>query len=108
MRAEMAVDIARNLYDDHPAAAALMLEAIHGATRERRERSALALRCLDPDEALSFLELPGGPAWTAAQSLAYLLIGNISATRDQRKRVASLLGAVCRAAASLRSLESAA
>ncbi len=50
MTPELAAEIAGNLYNAHPSAASLIMEAIHGATEERRRRSARALAALDPDE----------------------------------------------------------
>jgi hypothetical protein len=45
---EQAVQIAGELYDGHPAAAALILEACQGLSEERRYRSSRALEWLDP------------------------------------------------------------
>jgi hypothetical protein len=95
MRPEKAFEIAANLYHGHPAAPTLVLEAVHGLTQERRLRSAMALRCLDPDEPLPISEVEAGPAWTAALSIATLLVGNVSGTRHDRQRVAGLLRALC-------------
>jgi len=105
---EQAQEIARNLYAGHPAAAALMLEAVHGATEERRQRSALALRVLDPKEMLPFIETGDGPAWQAALGVAYLLVATVSATRSDGQRVAGMLAALTGEAARIRARERAA
>jgi hypothetical protein len=83
------------------------LEATGGATLERRERSRLALRLLDPAEPLDYLSTPEGPAWQAALAIAYLLVANVSGTRGDRQRIAGLLAALCREAAQLRIQEAA-
>lgn len=107
MTPQEALDIAARLYGDHPAAAALMLEAIHSSTEERRLRSALALRCLDPQEVMPFIEVGGGAAWQAAVGIAVLLVSNVSGNRRDRQRCAGLLSALCREAARLRQQEAA-
>lgn len=48
MDATTALAYGRDLYGDHPAAPVLILEAVQGATEERRQRSAKALVALDP------------------------------------------------------------
>ena len=42
-------DLARALYDDHPAALPLLRAAVHGPTLEARVRASRALQQLDPD-----------------------------------------------------------
>lgn len=108
MTLDEAREIAANCYGAHPAAAALILEAIGGATLERRERSRLALRLLDPAEPLNYLLAPPeGAAWTAALSIASLLVTNVSGTRRDRQRIVGLLSALCAEAERLRELEAA-
>jgi len=104
----LAAEIGDNLFDGHPAAAPLMLEAIHGDTVERRERSRLALRLLDPEEPLDYLRAPEGPAWQAALAIAYSLVASASASRQDRARVAGLLTSLCLEAVRIRERESAA
>jgi hypothetical protein len=87
-------EIAANLYDDHPAAAALMIEAVGGSTPDRRERSRRALMLLDPMEELPDLR-DQHPSWRAALAIATLLVQSVSTTRKARAHVADLLGKVC-------------
>lgn len=94
MTPEQAAEIARNCYDDHPAAAALMVEAVHGETADRRERSRRALLLLDPDEPLADLR-DQHPSWRAALAIATLLVQSVSSTREMRQRVAGLLHRIC-------------
>jgi hypothetical protein len=51
MTAARAREMGRELYEDHPAAAPLILSAIHHQDPEVRRRSARALEQLDPDNA---------------------------------------------------------
>ena len=71
----------------HPAAVALILEAIHGSTEERRTRSAQALRWLDPQEDV----LLAPPEALAAQALSWVLRG-----RDLESRKAAAAEAIAR------------
>ena len=91
---DQAVEIAANLYDGHPAAAMLMLEGIHGATPDRRERSRRALLLLDPLEELPDLR-DQHPSWRAALAIATLLVQGVSTTRKTRQHVAGLLDKLC-------------
>jgi hypothetical protein len=49
MTAERAREMGREFFDDHPAAAPLILSAIHHQDPEVRRRSGRALEQLDPD-----------------------------------------------------------
>jgi hypothetical protein len=104
---EKAREIAQNVFGGHPAAAPLMLEALHGQTPDRRERSRLALRLLDLDEPVHYFNLLG-PSWWAALAIAHLLVANVSERRRDRHRIAGLLAALCREASRLQSEENAA
>jgi hypothetical protein len=101
MTPERAEEIARDPapagYDGHPAAAALILEAIHGATEDRRRRSALALAWLDPwPGADPPLPLAASPVEGPARAVADLLLFVVYSTdREERRRVARLLSALC-------------
>ena len=86
MTPERAADVARDLYDDHPAAAALILEGVHGATEERRYRSARALEWLDPMNELPQLS-PHEDA--ALNALRWVLLGH---RREDRERAADDAG----------------
>jgi hypothetical protein len=109
MTRAQAAEIAANLYPAHADAAELLiLQATATDPSETRTRAAIALRCLDPDEPLPFAELPGGAAFEAAQAIGFLLVANISGTREDRRRVAGLLGQLCREAAQLAERERAA
>jgi hypothetical protein len=107
MTPEQAAALARSLYPSHAeAAAALILAATEKEPSEIRERAAKALRVLDPDEPLG--SLYDGPAWTAALSIATLLVGSVSGVRPDRQRVAGLLRALCGEAARIHENERAA
>jgi hypothetical protein len=113
-----AAEIAAELYDGHPAAAALMVEAwTRGNLWERKERSRVALAALDPELSIGVVlamgawaaarteqEIPvpaaKGPLAGAARAIADLVTYIASeAPAADRRRIGWLLSAVCREAA---------
>jgi len=93
---ELADEIAAELYGGHPAAAALVLEAVHGATAERRARSWRALMALDPDNRVP------NPGDDLGRAIGDVLVGCLRHADDrERRRLARLLAAVCREAEQL-------
>jgi hypothetical protein len=94
MTPEEAVEIARELYGDHPAAVALVMEALHGSTDERRRRSWRALLALDPAEPLP------NAADELGRMVGVVLVEAIgrSTNASRRLRCARLLQLLCREA----------
>jgi hypothetical protein len=89
---ERADEIARELYAGHPAAATLVMEAVHGVTEERRRRSARALACLDPMEPVP------NRMDDLGRKLGIVLVDGIGRSTDkrQRARLSRLLQSLCR------------
>jgi hypothetical protein len=112
MTPELAQEIAAELFDGHPAAAALLVESQHGETQERRRRSWLALLVIDPDQPLPdrWPDVPQDrrAAWRGtalegpANAIADLVLVCFYCThRETRRRAADLLASVCRKAAEI-------
>ena len=107
-----ALVLQRELFADHPAAAALLMESQHGATQERCRRSWLALLALDPDQTLPDrwpdISKDRREAWRGsalegpANAIADLVLTSFFCTdRRTRRRAADLLAVVCRKAAEI-------
>lgn len=95
MSPAQAASIAHELYGDHPAAGPLILEAVQGASEQRRRRSAQALRWFDPMEDIGELPMLGADA--ALVALRWALCGQRAEDRLRAaEEVPQLLGELTR------------
>jgi hypothetical protein len=92
--------LAAGLFDDHPAAVALLLESQHGSTLERRRRSWMALMALDPDSRPEHVDrvadLRESELAAPALAIADLLLFTVYAAKAaDRQRAVRLLDGFC-------------
>lgn len=99
-------ELGRELYDSHPAAAPLLMAAVHGETPEVRLRSARALQWLDHDTPALSAPVPFGLEGPA-HAIAYVVVSGIALCPDRSERMlcAGLLEAVCKVAERLHQQE---